>query len=302
MICGTICAGGSLGTIIPPSVVVVVLGPVADVSIGDLLVGMVIPGLVLAFSYIAYLVTVCLIRPDFGPPIPRSPNDPTLAQKLRVTMQALVPPLFMIFAVLGSLFFGWAAPTEAAAIGAAASVVLVLCYGRFTWRSFGQALMKTLTITCMIMLILLGGSLFTGTFVALGGMGLMRELIAGIDMGAWGVLFLALGVIFAAGFFLEWISIILIFVPIFLPLVEAFGFDPLWFCMLVLLMIQTSYLTPPMAPAIFYLRGIAPPEITLLHMYRGVVPFILIQLFVAGLIMAIPEMATWLPAQVLGFK
>ena len=302
MISGTICAGGSLGTIIPPSVVVVVLGPVADLSIGDLMVGMVIPGLVLALSYIVYLFVICLIHPQKGPRIPPAPDDPTLGEKLMITLKALVPPLFMIFAVLGSMFLGWAAPTEAAAIGAAASVVLVLCYRRFAWKSFGQALMKTLTVTCMIMLILLGGSLFTGTFVALGGMGLIRSLIADIDLGAWGVVFLALGVIFLAGFFLEWISIILIFVPIFLPLVSAFGFEPLWFCMLVLLMIQTSYLTPPMAPAIFYLRGISPPEITLKHMYRGVVPFIAIQMTVATLIMIFPAMATWLPSQLLGFR
>lgn len=302
MVCGTICAGGSLGTIIPPSVVVVVLGPVADVSIGDLMVGMVIPGLVLALGYIVYIGGICILKPEYGPRIPPSPDDPTLREKLAITLKALVPPLLMIFAVLGSIFFGWAAPTEAAAIGAATSVILVLCYRRFTWLTFRQALLKTLTVTCMIMLILLGGSLYTGTFVALGGMGLIRDLIASADMGAWGVVALALGVIFLAGFFLEWISIVLIFVPIFLPLVSGFGFEPLWFCMLVLLMIQTSYLTPPMAPAIFYLRGISPPEITLGHMYRGVVPFIVIQLFVAGLIMAIPEMATWLPAQVLGFK
>lgn len=302
MISGTICAGGSLGTIIPPSVVVVVLGPVADLSIGDLMVGMVIPGLVLALSYIIYILVICMLHPHKGPRIPPSPDDPTLGEKLMISLKALVPPLFMIFAVLGSMFLGWAAPTEAAAIGAAASVVLVLCYRRFTWRSFGQALLKTLTVTCMIMLILLGGSLFTGTFVALGGMGLIRSLIADIDLGAWGVVFLALGVIFLAGFFLEWISIILIFVPIFLPLVSAFGFEPLWFCMLVLLMIQTSYLTPPMAPAIFYLRGISPPEISLQHMYRGVGPFIAIQLVVAALIMIFPAMATWLPSQLLGFR
>jgi tripartite ATP-independent transporter DctM subunit len=302
LICGTICAGGSLGTIIPPSVVVVVLGPVADVSIGDLLVGMLIPGLALAMGYILYLFLTCLLRPERGPRVAPSPDDPTFREKLLLSAKALVPPLLMIFAVLGSIFFGWAAPTEAAGIGALASVVLVIGYGRFAWRSVGQALMKTLTVTCMIMLILLAGSLFTGTFVALGGMGMIRALIESIDLGPWGVLFLALGVVFAAGFFLEWISIILIFVPIFLPLVKAFGFDPLWFCMLVLLMIQTSYLTPPMAPAIFYLRGISPPEITLQHMYRGVVPFIVIQLFVTALIIIFPEMATWLPSQLLGFK
>lgn len=302
MIAGVICAGGSLGTIIPPSVVVVVLGPVADVSIGDLMVGMLIPGLTLAFGYILYVVVMCLVRPDYGPRIPRSPDDPTFAQKMKVTVVALLPPMLMIVAVLGSLFFGLAAPTEAAALGAGASVLLTLGYGRFTWSTFGQALVKTLTITCMIMLILLGGSIFTGTFVALGGMGVVRGIIADIDLSAWSIVFLALGVIFLAGFFLEWISIILIFVPIFLPLVRDFGFEPLWFCMLVLLMIQTSYLAPPMAPAIFYLRGISPPEITLMHMYKGVIPFILIQLGVAGLIMVIPEMVLWLPGQLLGFK
>lgn len=302
LVSGTICAGGSLGTIIPPSVVVVILGPVADVSIGDLMVGMVIPGLVLALGYIGYIWILCLVRPSAGPRIPRGEGDVDLRTKLTITVKALVPPLFMIFAVLGSIMFGWAAPTEAAGIGAAASVLLVLCYGRFAWKSFGQALMKTLTVTSMIMLILLGGSLFTGVFVLLGGMGLLRDVIGGLDVGPWSIVLIALAVVFIAGFFLEWISIILIFVPIFLPFVEAGGFDPRWFCMLVLLMIQTSYLTPPMAPAIFYLRGIAPPEITLQHMYRGVMPFILIQMAVAALLMAVPQMATWLPDQLLGFR
>lgn len=302
LVCGTICAGGSLGTIIPPSVVAVVLGPVADISIGDLMVGMVIPGLTLSLGYIIYILVLCILKPDAGPRIPRTEDEPSFGEKLAITAKALVPPLFMIFAVLGSIMFGWAAPTEAAAIGAAASVCLVLSYGRFTWAGFGQALMKTLVITSMIMLILLGGSIFTGVFVALGGMGVLRSVIGSVDLGSWGILLVALAVIFIAGFFLEWISIILIFVPIFMPFIGAGGFDPVWFCMLVLVIIQTSYLTPPMAPAIFYLRGISPPEMTLRHMYRGVVPFIAIQAAVLGLLLAIPEMATWLPSQLLGFR
>jgi len=302
LISGVICAGGSLGTIIPPSVVVVVLGPVANVSIGDLLVGMIFPGLILATSYIIYIYLLCLVRPQTAPILPPSDDDPDLRAKLVITLRALVPPLLMIVAVLGSIMAGIAEPTAAAAVGALASLLLVILYGRFRWHTFLQALIKTIVVTAMIMFILMAGSVFTGVFVALGGMGVMRELIGGLSLDPWGLLLLFLGIIFLAGFFLEWISIILIFIPIFMPFVTQAGFDPVWFCMLVLLMIQTSYLTPPMAPAIFYLRGVAPPEITLQHMYLGVMPFIALQIITAGLVMAFPGLALWLPSKLLGFN
>jgi TRAP-type mannitol/chloroaromatic compound transport system permease large subunit len=154
----------------------------------------------------------------------------------------------------------------------------------------------------MIMMILLAGSLFTGVFAATGGMAVMRDLLEAVNLGPWGMIFLFLGMVFIAGFFLEWISILLIFVPLFMPFVNAAGFDPLWFSMLILIMIQTSYLTPPMAPAIFYLRGIAPPEMTLQQMYRGVIPFILLQVVVLAVVMIFPELVTWLPDQLLGFN
>jgi tripartite ATP-independent transporter DctM subunit len=301
LISGTICAGGSLGTIIPPSVVVVVLGPVANVSIGDLMVGMIFPGLILSALYIVYIVALCLVRPEAGPRV-READDVALAEKLIITAKALLPPLFMIFAVLGSLMLGWAAPTEAAAIGAAGAFVLTVLYGRFTLQTFWQALMKTIVVTSMIMFILLAGSLFTGVFVAAGGMGVMRGLINALEIGPWGLLAVFLALVFIAGFFLEWISILLIFVPLFMPFVLQGGFDPVWFCMLILVMIQTSYLTPPMAPAIFYLRGVAPDSITLMDMYRGVVPFIVIQIITLGIVIAFPQTALWLPEQVLGFR
>ena len=301
LISGTICAGGSLGTIIPPSVVVVVLGPVANVSIGDLMVGMIFPGLILSALYIVYIVALCLVRPEAGPRV-READDVALAEKLIITAKALLPPLFMIFAVLGSLMLGWAAPTEAAAIGAAGAFVLTVLYGRFTLQTFWQALMKTIVVTSMIMFILLAGSLFTGVFVAAGGMGVIRGLINALEIGPWGLLAVFLALVFIAGFFLEWISILLIFVPLFMPFVLQGGFDPVWFCMLILVMIQTSYLTPPMAPAIFYLRGVAPDSITLMDMYRGVVPFIVIQIITLGIVIAFPQTALWLPEQVLGFR
>lgn len=302
LISGTICAGGSLGTIIPPSVVVVVMGPIANVSIGSLMVAMIFPGLILSALYIVYIVILCVVSPTAGPRPGPDPNEPSFTEKLLITAKALVPPLVMIFAVLGSIMLGWAAPTEAAGLGAFGALLLTVLYGRFTFKSFWEALIKTLVITSMIMFILMAGSLYTGVFVGNGGMSLMRDLLETLDVGYWGLLAIFLGLIFIAGFFLEWISILLIFLPIFMPFVRAMGMDPVWFCMLVLIMIQTSYLTPPMAPAIFYLRGVAPPEITLRQMYAGVTPFIAIQVIALVIVAAFPEVALWLPEQILGFR
>jgi tripartite ATP-independent transporter DctM subunit len=301
LISGTICAGGSLGTIIPPSVVAVVLGPLANVSIGDLFVGMVFPGLLLAAGYLIYIVVICILRPDYGPRSEPSPDDPGFGEKVRITLYALLPPMVMIFAVLGSLIMGWAAPTEAAALGAISSIGLTVFYGRFNMKIFNTALMSTLRITSMIMLILLAGNMFTGVFAGTGGMTVVENLISALGLGPWALLFLVLFLTLIAGFFLEWASVTLIFVPIFAPLLAAAGFDLVWFCILFMLMLQTGYLTPPMAPAIFYLRGVSPPEITLPDMYRGVIPFILIQLAVAGVVMIFPQLVLWLPSKLLGF-
>jgi tripartite ATP-independent transporter DctM subunit len=302
LICGTICAGGSLGTIIPPSVVVVVLGPVANVSVGDLLVGMLFPGLLMAGLYLVYIFVLCLIRPSAGPRIPPGPDEPTLGKRLRITAHAMVPPLVMIFAVLGSIMLGWAAPTEAAALGALGAFLLTMFYRKFNFAMLTDSVLKTLRITSMIMGILLGGTIFTGVFFAAGGITLTNQLVTYLDLHQWALLFLLLGLVFLAGFVLDWISILLIFIPIFMPLVNSAGFDPVWFCILFLIVIQTSYLTPPMAPAIFYLRGIAPPSITLLDMYKGVVPFILLQLVTLAIVMLFPQTVLWLPTKLLGFN
>lgn len=299
LISGTICAGGSLGTIIPPSVVAVVMGPLADVSVGDLFYGMVFPGLIMGALYLAYILTLCSIKPSMGPRIPPEPGDPTFGQKVWITTRNLVPPLFMIFAVLGSIMLGWASPTEAAAIGALASVLLTTIYGTFTSRGLYQALIKTVKITAMIMTVLLAGTLFTGVFVGGGGINTASELINKMQLTPWMLLALMMLIIFIAGFFLDWISIVLIFVPLFTPLIRAAGFDPVWFCILFLIMIQTSYLTPPMAPAIFYLRAVAPVEITIRHMYRGVVPFIALQVLTLVVVMVFPKLVTWLPTVML---
>ena len=304
LISGTICAGGSLGTIIPPSVVVVVLGPIADVSIGDLMVGMLIPGLILALLYIVYIFFLCLIKPENGPRIDAEDeiSKLTLNQKLLITVKALIPPLLMIFAVLGSIMLGWAAPTEAAALGAAGSIILSLFYKKLNWETFKGALIKTITVTSMIMFILMAGTMFTGVFAASGGMSVMKNVVESLNLAPWLLLLTFLLVIFIAGFFLEWISILLIFIPVFIPIVNSLGYDPVWFCVLVLIMIQTSYLTPPMAPAIFYLRGVAPKEITLISMYRGVIPFVIIQIVALAIVSYYPETVLWLPDKLLGFE
>ena len=301
LISGTICAGGSLGTIIPPSVVVIILGPVADVSIGDLFAGMILPGLMLAGCYIIYVMIRCLIRPEDGPRV-LDGEDLPLLEKIKLTLTALVPPLLLIAIVLGSILGGLATPTEAAGCGAVASVVLCAFYRTLSMEVVKEALYKTVVITAMILLILITGNMFAGVFSASGGMVGVQQLLAAFELTSWETMAILLLIAFVAGFMLDLISLMLIVVPIAMPIIVGYPFYDLtpsdikvWFSIAFLIMIQTSYLTPPMAPAIFYLRGISPPEITLMHMYKGVVPFILLHGVVLAFVLAIPDLALWLP-------
>jgi len=295
LISGTICAGGSLGTIIPPSVVVVILGPVADVSVGDLFAGMLLPGLILAGLYILYILGRCIIRPQDGPALPPDENDPPFFKKIYITATALVPPLVLIFAVLGTIMLGLATPTEAAAMGAIGTVFMTMIYGAFNMATLQEAFLKTLQITAMILTILLGGVMFAGVFVALGGISAVKDLLEAAQLGPWSTMLILMLIAFLAGFVLDLISIILIIIPVAVAVLRTMGVDDVWFCIMFLVVIQTSYLTPPMAPAIFYLRGISPPEIRLSDMYRGVIPFIVLEFICLGMIMAFPELALWLP-------
>jgi tripartite ATP-independent transporter DctM subunit len=264
--------------------------------------GMVFPGLIMSSCYILYILIRCTIRKSDGARILDEDDEQTLAEKLRITAVALLPPVLLIFAVLGSIMIGLAAPTEAAGMGAAGSIILTVCYRTFTLEVLQEALVKTVKVTCMIMLILLAGTMFSGVFIASGGVSLTTDLIHASDLSPWMTLWLFLGISFVAGFVLEWISILLIFIPVFIPIIKSLGFDPVWFCILFLIVIQTSYLTPPMAPAIFYLRGISPPEITLPDMFRGVIPFIVLQILTLIIVMVFPETVLWLPDKVLGFN
>lgn len=301
LICGTICAGGSLGTIIPPSVLAIVIGPVANASVGPILIGMIVPGLLLALGYVGYILIRCMLNPALGPRIDGDDEAVPFGRKIAVTAGVLVPPLVVIVCVLGSMMAGIATPTEAAAAGALGTVVLAGLYRKLTWKVVADSTLRTVRITAMILFIVTCGSVFAAVFVAAGGMQTLTDLVEAKNIGGAPLIALIVAVTFMAGFMLDPLVIILIIVPVTAPLVGAAGFDVVWYCVLFLVVLQTAYLTPPMAPSIFYLRGIAPPEITLRDMYRGVWPFIGIQVVVIALLVLFPELVLWLPARMQSF-
>lgn len=295
LISGTICAGGSLGTMIPPSIVVVIYAAQARIPIGDLLVGVLIPGVIMVALFLLYIILHTQIRPEHGPPVPAEEIDMTTGEKVKLLLTALVPATILIMSVVGSITFGIASPTEAAGVGALGTILLTIFYGRFTWQVFIDALRTTLTINAMIMMIVLGGTMFTSIFLTTGGARMVNGLVDAWQLGAAGIVSLYLFLIFLGGFILDWVSIVLVTAPIFEPLLNKFGLDKLWVGVMAVIVIQTSYLTPPMAPSIFYLRGIAPPEVTYRHMYLGIIPFVACQLLALLAVLAMPWTATWLP-------
>lgn len=300
LIAGSICAGGSLGTVIPPSVIVVVYASIAQLSIGKLFAASILPGFLMVALFIGAIVLRSLLRPADAPPAHSEASSRPLGEKLRITLVALLPPIGLIALVLGSLFAGAASATEAAAVGAIGTVILAAFFREVSVKMLSEALGVTLKITAMIMLIVTAGTMFTSVFAVHGGGALVRDTVASIGYGNVGIIAFFLLVVFFAGFVLDWVSIVLIFVPIFVPVIKAAGIDPIWFAMMVLVVIQTSYLTPPMAPSIFYLRSIAPREMTYGQMYRGVLPFVIAQMLVLVAVILFPQLATWLPGIMVG--
>jgi tripartite ATP-independent transporter DctM subunit len=301
LICGTICAGGALGTLIPPSVVTVVYGPAAGISVGRLLISTIFPGLLLSLIYIIYIAIRSNLNPEFAPPVPLDEARISLKEKLIITLKGMIPPLGLIFAVMGSIVLGLSAPTEAAALGAFGSIILTIAYGNFSLKTFQETIMQTLKISSMAMMILVGGNMFSSVFLGMGGGEATEKFLSALHLGPIGVLVLFLFIVYLAGFILDWASILLVFVPIFSPIIEKLGFDPIWFGTLFIMVIQTSYLTPPMAPAIFYLKGIAPAEITTEEIFRGIVAYMLLQLIGISLVAIFPQIAIWLPSKLIGF-
>lgn len=300
LISGTICGGGSLGTVIPPSIPVVILAPIAALPIGDLMAGILLPGLMMSVLFTLYIVLAAWLRPEYAPR-DDTVDSRSLGEKLVITMTALVPPGVLIFTVLGTLFMGLATPTEAAACGSFGVLCLAILYRKLTFKVLYQAAMQTISLTAMILAIVLAGGMFSGVFFALGGMGEVQGALRSFGLDAWSVVALLLFLAFILGFILDLISVVLILVPIAMPLLRIYGVDPLWFSIVFLVMLQTSYLTPPMSPSIFYLKAIAPPSIKLSDMYWGVIPFICCQLVVLTLVLTFPGLATWLPDVFYGY-
>lgn len=245
--------------------------------------------------FIIYILARCWLNPDVAPVIPTEELDIPIGQKLWLAFTALVPCTALIIAVLGSIFAGVASPTEAAAMGALGSVLLSIAYRDFSTKMFIQALRQTVLVTSMVILIIAGGTLFSSIFVVGGGKDLVRQMISSYDLGPTGMIALFLAIIFVLGFILDWISVVLVTIPIFDPLIRQAGIDPVWFGVMVCVTLQTSYLTPPMAPSIFFLRSIAPEDFTYKDMYWGVTPFVAMQLVTLFVVMALPWTATYLP-------
>lgn len=294
--CGTICAGGTLGILIPPSIMLIVYGPMAGVSVGKLFMAAIVPGLVLAFLYGLYIVCVCWFRPDLGPSLSREERNLPFLKKIWMVITSLLPTLLLILAVLGTIFFGVAAPTEAAAVGAFVSVLLAWAYGNLSLRVLKDAFYQTTLVSSMVLLIVAGAFVFTGAFMVAGGGLVVEDFLLNLPIGEYGILVIMMLAFFVFGLFMEWVGIVPILVPIFAPILDQLGFDPLWAAMLFCVAMQTSFLTPPMAPALFYLKGVAPTGVSFgRHIVRGTVPFIIIQLIGLALITIWPQLVLWLP-------
>ncbi len=293
---GVVAASGTLGQIVPPSIVLIILGDQMGVSVGDLFLGAFIPGLMLSGLFVLWIGYVALRHPERAPALPlseRTMSGATLA--LRV-LGTLVPPLLLILIVLGTIFAGIATPTEAGAMGAIGASLLALANRRLNWPNLRAVMDQTVKLTCMVFVILLGATAFTMVFSALGGPRLVEDLLIDLPGGAIGFLFFTMLVIFVLGFFIDFIEISFIVVPVITPIAIKLGIDPLWFAVLIAVNLQASFLTPPFGFALFYLKGVAPPEIQTTDIYRGVVPFIGLQVFSLVLLWLFPELVLWLPS------
>lgn len=296
---GTICAGAALGIVIPPSIMLILYGPCAGVSIAKLFFACLIPGLILSAIYIIYILVRCYLNPKVGPPLPIEERRKVSGVELfRMILTSVAPALLLILAVLGSILFGVASPTEAASVGAVGALVICAAYGKLTWDTMKACCWFTIKVCAFIMLIVAGAGMFTTVFMGLGGDVLFTNFMLGLHLGVLGTTAILLGIIFILGMFMDWIGLLMVFVPLSIPIVSALGVDPLWFAVLFCITLQISCITPPFSYTAFYLRGIAPPEVTLGHIYRGLFPFVPLQLVALVLFYIFPALSTWFPSLV----
>ncbi|OGL07002.1 MAG: C4-dicarboxylate ABC transporter [Candidatus Rokubacteria bacterium RIFCSPLOWO2_02_FULL_68_19] len=301
LVTGVICASGTLGQIIPPSIVLVIVGDILGVSVGDLFLGALIPGLVLSGLYLIYLLVFCFLHPELAPPIPAEERAAVSSRELaRRVSRVLIPPLALMVCVLGSIFFGIASPTEAAAVGATSALILTVVNRKFTWPMLYQTMDVTVRLTSIVFIILVGATSFGLAFRGMGGDTLIRNFITHMQLSPWAVFSSVMGLVFILGFFLDFIEISFIHLPVLAPILTAMGFDPIWYGVVLGVNLQTSFLTPPFGYALFYLRAVAPPEVTTGHIYRGIIPFVGLQLIGMVIVILFPWTVTWLPRLVFG--
>lgn len=294
--CGAICASGTLGQIIPPSLILILLSDIMQLSVGTLFAAAVIPGLLLTTVYIIYILILGWFKPDLMPPIPLEERSKVSGKELwKRFWKVVVPPIMLVVAVLGSIVGGIAAPTEAAGMGAVGSVLVTIFSGRFSWTKLKEVAIDTTKISALMMFILICAQVFALSFRGLHGedliTGMFEFLPGGLNSDIWFMLFL----IFILGFFIEWIEISYIAVPLFLPVLLSQGADPVWIAMMITVCLQSSFLTPPFGWALFYLKGVAPPEVEIKDIYKGVVPFIAMQGVALFLVFYFPSLSLWLP-------
>jgi tripartite ATP-independent transporter DctM subunit len=297
---GVICAGGTLGILIPPSIMLIVYSATASVSVVKLYAAAMIPGFLLAGFYVIYVITRAVINPKLTPPLPKEETDVPWSTAVLLLAKAFVPLAALIFSVLGSILFGLATPTEAAAVGAAGSLVLAAAYRALNWQRLREAVYLTSRTSAMVCFLFVGSWTFSSVFSYLGGEGLIKEFVLGMNLNTVMFLILSQVIIFLLGWPLEWSEIIIIFVPIFLPLLPHFNVDPMMFGILVALNLQTSFLTPPMAMSAYYLKGIAPPHVELWTIFKGCFPFLALVFLTMALIYIFPQLMFWLPDLIYG--
>jgi tripartite ATP-independent transporter DctM subunit len=286
---GTICGAGTLGQIIPPSIILIILGDVLGLPVGDLFQAAIIPGLALVGLYVAYVLGYAWINKEAAPAIPFAGDD-NKAQQYLAAFKAIVPPLALIIVVLGSIFAGIATPTESSALGCVGAILLSLFYGKFNWKMLFDSAMETVKITAMVFAILLGATAFSMAFTYTGGDVIVEEFMMQLPGEKWGFLILSMLIILLLGFFIDFVEISFIVVPILAPIAEAMGINMLWFAVLIAMNLQTSFLTPPFGFSLFYLKGVAPSSVRTVDIYRGVIPFIVMQVAVVISILVYPEL------------
>lgn len=288
---GTIAAAGTLGQIIPPSIILILLGDVMGVPVGRLFMGAVVPGLLLVGLFLVYILITAWLNPAAAPPI----SEGEVKKSALRLLATLVPPLLLVVCVLGSIFFGIASPTESAAIGALGAILLAASHGKLNLTNLVDAMRLTTRLTSMVFLILIGATAFGLVFRGMGGDRLVLEIMTNLPGGETGFLIVSILLIFLLGFFLDFLQICFIVVPILAPIASALGIDLLWLAILIGMNLQTSFLTPPFGFSLFYLKAVAPPDIRIQHLYRGVIPFVIIQVVSLVLLVMYPGLVTWLP-------